>query len=144
MKMPPKRRREMMIPTASMGDIAFLLTIFFILTSNFAKEAGIKLKPASAMEVKTLQESRISVAIDEKGDLFLQGKQVADARAIEWGVAALIQNAKTPEARQVMLKCDKNADRSVFEPVLESISKAGGVIVAIGDKSTGTTERNNP
>lgn len=132
-----------MVPTASMGDIAFLLTIFFILTSNFAKEAGIKFKPAAAREVKTLKESRVSVVVDEKGQIHLQGKLVADAKAIEWGVAALIANAKTPEARQVMLKCDKNVDRSIFEPVLEAISKAGGIIVAIGEKSAAQPARGN-
>ena len=145
MKMPPKRRREMMVPTASMGDIAFLLTIFFILTSNFAKEAGIKYNPAAARDVTTLKESRVSIVVDEKGQIFLQGKQVPDAKAIEWGVAALIQNAKAPEARQIMLKCDKNVDRSIFEPVLEAISKSGGIIVAIGEKAAGNgTKGSNP
>lgn len=135
MKMPPKRRREMMVPTTSMGDIAFLLTIFFILTSNFAKESGIKYTPASALDVKVLKESKVAVVVDEQGQLFLQGKQVSDVKAIEWGVAALIQNAKTPEGKWVMLKCDKAVDRAVFEPVLEAISKAGGTIVAVGEKA---------
>jgi biopolymer transport protein ExbD len=135
--MPAKRRREMIVPTASMGDIAFLLTIFFILTSNFAKEAGIKYNPAKAKEVTSLKESRVSVVVNENGQLYLQGKQVQDAKAIEWGVAALIANAKTPEGKMVMLKCDKDVDRHVFEPVLEALSKAGGLIVAIGEKNTG-------
>ena len=40
-----------MIPIASMGDIAFLLIIFFMLTSNFIQEAHIRLTPASAADV---------------------------------------------------------------------------------------------
>jgi biopolymer transport protein ExbD len=135
MKLPPKRRREMMVPTASMGDIAFLLTIFFILTSNFAKESGIKFTPAQAVDVLTLKENKISVVVDEQGKAFLQGHQVDDANAVEWGVAALIQNAKGPEGRSVMFKCDKAVDRAVFEPVISAISRAGGTIVAIGEKS---------
>ena len=135
MKMPRRHRREIAVPTTSMGDIAFLLTIFFILTSNFAKESGIKLNPPKAPELQTMKEPHVSVAVDEKGVIHLQGQKVADAKAVEWGVAALIARAKTTEGRQVMLKCDKAVDRSVFEPVIEAISKAGGIIVAVGEKS---------
>ncbi len=138
MKMPRRRRREINMATTSMADIAFLLIIFFILTSNFAKENGIKFTPPKAPEIQTLKESRVSVLVDEKGDIYLQGKKVADAKAIEWGVAALLASAQTPEAKQVMFKCDNHADRSVFEPVIESISKAGGILVAIGDKAKAT------
>jgi biopolymer transport protein ExbD len=133
--MPQKRRREMSVPTASMGDIAFLLTIFFILASNFAKESGIKYEQARAKEVASLKESKVSVVVDENGHIYLQGKRLNDAKALEWGVSALISHAKTPEAKMVMLKCDRKLDRTIFEPVLEAISNAGGLIVAIGDKS---------
>jgi len=125
----------MSVPTASMGDIAFLLLIFFILVSNYVKESGIKYKPAAAREVESLKEARVSVVLDEEGRIYLQGKQVSDAKAIEWGVAALIANAKTADGKLVMLKCDKDVDRTKFEPVIEAISKAGGVIVAIGTKN---------
>jgi len=136
MKMAPRRRRDIAVPVVSMGDIAFLLTIFFLICSNFTKEAGIKLVPPKAPSVETIKESRISVAIDGEGAIFLQGQPVPDARSIEWGVAALMQDRTGPEARLVMFKCDHQVDKAVFEPVLDAIAKAGGTIVAVGDKSS--------
>lgn len=141
MKMPPKRRREMSVPTASMGDIAFLLTIFFMICSNFAKEAGITLAPPRSVDVETVKESRTSVSVDSVGKIFLQGKQVPDAQAVEYGVAALLQNRKGDQARLVMFKCDKGVEKQVFEPVLDAISKAGGVIVAVGDKGSAAPQK---
>ena len=39
------RKISAIIPTASMADIAFLLIIFFMVCSNFAKVASKTLKP---------------------------------------------------------------------------------------------------
>ena len=56
-----------------------------------------------------------------------------DAQAIEIGVETLIKDRATEQGRTVMFKCDKAVTREVFEPVLEAISKAGGIIAAMGD-----------
>jgi hypothetical protein len=34
----------------------------------------------------------------------------------------------------VMFKCDRFASKRVFEPVLDAIASAGGIIVAVGEK----------
>jgi biopolymer transport protein ExbD len=135
MKMPRPRRREINIPTVSMGDIAFLLTIFFMLCSNFVKEAGIQWNPARAADVQTLKESRVSVSIDENGSIRLQGQLVPDAASVEQGVSALLGARTGPEARLVMFKCDRGVDKAVFEPVIAAIARAGGTLVAVGEKA---------
>jgi hypothetical protein len=35
----------------------------------------------------------------------------------------------------VVFRCDQGVDKKVFEPVLAAISKAGGVIAAVGEAS---------
>ena len=52
MKIRKARRAAPTVPLASMGDIAFLLTIFFILTSNFAKDDTRNIKPPTARELE--------------------------------------------------------------------------------------------
>lgn len=132
--MPRKRRRPIAVPTASMGDIAFLLTIFFMVCSNFAKEAGIKWTSPAAPDVHQIQQSRISVSIDQDGVVHLQGQPVPDADSVEAGVAALMQLRTGPDAKLIMFKCDRNVDKSVFEPVIGAIARAGGSILAVGEK----------
>ncbi len=61
------------IPTASLADIAFLLIIFFILTTTFTREKGIKfvLPEKKQEEVKLKKQKLIVVAINDKGKLFV-------------------------------------------------------------------------
>lgn len=134
-----KRKRSKhlpVIPTTSMGDIAFLLIIFFMICSNFAKESSISLQPPRAADLDVVEETAISVAIDRDGAIFLQGTRVPDAEAVKWGVASLLKDKATPKQRTVMFKCDSNAPLASFESVLESISEGGGIIAALGEKES--------
>ena len=56
MKIRKARRAPPVVPLASMGDIAFLLTIFFILTSNFAKDDTRNIKPPTARELEQMEK----------------------------------------------------------------------------------------
>ncbi len=133
-KLPPS------IPVSSMGDIAFLLIIFFMISSNFIKEASVDLKPPRASDLEPIAESPIAVAIDQNGVFYIQGNQVPDAEAIEWGVRALVADKETSEGRTVMFRCDQAVSREVFEPVLDAIAKGGGLIAALGDRVNLETE----
>jgi biopolymer transport protein ExbD len=135
MKLHKTRRVAPAVPLASMGDIAFLLTIFFILTSNFAKDDTRKISPPTAGELEELERQSVSVSIDSEGALFFNGRPVASPATIEAGVAGFLAGKKDPRERLVVFRCDKGVDKKVFEPVLAAISKAGGVIAAVGDKS---------
>jgi biopolymer transport protein ExbD len=135
MKLHKSRRVAPTVPLASMGDIAFLLTIFFILTSNFAKDDTRKIAPPSAAELAQLEKQNISVSIDSDGAVFFNGRPVGSADVVEAGVAGFLVGKKDPKDRMVVFRCDRGVDKKVFEPVLAAISKAGGVIAAVGEKS---------
>jgi biopolymer transport protein ExbD len=119
-----------MIPIASMGDIAFLLIIFFMLTSNFIQEAHIRLTPASAVDVSALKTSPVTVSMDLDGEVWLQG-QVCPVEALEFEVSALLEGK---DNRLVVLKVDKDLPESRYGPVLMALSKAGADIGLIGRK----------
>ena len=133
MKLHKTRRVPPLVPLASMGDIAFLLTIFFILTSNFAKDDTRNIAPPSAAELAQLENQNVSVSIDGEGGMFFNGRPVGSADVIEAGVAGFLVGKKDPKDRVVVFRCDKGVDKQVFEPVLAAISKAGGVIAAVGE-----------
>jgi biopolymer transport protein ExbD len=135
MKLHKSRRVAPAVPLASMGDIAFLLTIFFILTSNFAKDDTRNIAPPSARELEELERQNVSVSIDSEGAMFFNGRPVASPATIEAGVAGFLAGKQAAQDRLVVFRCDKGVDKKVFEPVLAAISKAGGVIAAVGDKA---------
>jgi len=135
MKLHKTRRAPPSLPLASMGDIAFLLTIFFILTSNFAKDDTRNITPPTAAQLEELEQQNVSVSIDADGGVFFNGRPVGSPEVVEAGVAGFLAGKKAPRDRMVLFRCDKTVDKKVFEPVLAAISKAGGVIAAVGDAS---------
>lgn len=138
MRRPRRRRRRarIVIPVASMADIAFQLIIFFMICSNFAREAGIPVRPPTAPSIERLRDSRTAVSIDAQGQIYVQGRRVPDARTAEAELTELLRNARTPEARTVLFRCDRAIGREVFEPVLDAITRAGGIVAAVGELET--------
>lgn len=141
MKLHKSRRAPPTIPLASMGDIAFLLTIFFILTSNFAKDDTRNITSPRAAELAQMEPQNISVSIDADGAMFFNGRPVGSPEVIEAGVAGFLAGKKAAKDRLVVFRCDKGIDKKIFEPVLAAISKGGGVIAAVGEKSAAATPR---
>jgi biopolymer transport protein ExbD len=117
-----------------MGDIAFLLIIFFIVCSNFAREVGIRIQPPRSADIDLVGEGRITVLIDEDGVIYLNGQKAGSPQAVEASVSELVEGKGTPKERMVVFKCDRDVDKAVFEPVLDAIARAGGTIVAVGEE----------
>lgn len=65
------------IPTASMGDIAFLIIIFFMTTSVFSRDKGLKIVlPEKGEEVKIKQENMVTVRVSPDGKVLIDDKIV--------------------------------------------------------------------
>lgn len=84
MKLMKKREREATIPTASMADIAFLLLIFFMVTTVFANEMGLQIVlPEKGEEVKVKSKNIQKVYVEEMGNLRLNGEPVSQDNFVE-------------------------------------------------------------
>jgi len=131
-----KKRRTVPVPIASMGDIAFLLIIFFLVCSEVSKDkADLKaVLPLSEYVEKSEANVAARVAVDETGQIFLDGFPVNSAKDVEYGVRALLANTVADDQRHVQFKCDANLPKETFEPILRAIAEAGGVIDAVGEK----------
>ena len=121
---------------ASFGDIAFQLVIFFVLLSTFAKEPRGKLELPKSPQLEVLAEAEVFVVIDDENKLWLNQYEVETPKEIEIGVQALLQGVEDPERRIVHFKCDHAATRNIFEPVIDSLAKAGALIAVVGEEGT--------
>ena len=130
-----KKRRHVPVPIASMGDIAFLLIIFFLVCSEVSKDkTNLQVTlPESRHVAKNEDTFAARVAIDENGEVYLDGVKVDGAKDVEWGVRALLTNAVTEEQRYVQFKCDSAITKETFEPVIKAIAEAGGRMKAVGE-----------
>ena len=129
-----KKRRPVPVPVASMGNIAFLLIIFFMVCSDISKEPEMDLTSPRSSYVETIEVTVAArVAVDVAGQIFLDGLRVNSAKDVESRIRELLANTVADEQRHVQFKCDAALPKEMFEPVLQAIAEGGGIIEAVGD-----------
>ena len=135
MKKRRRRRTRIIVPVASMGDIAFLLIIFFMVCSRFAKDPGVNIDAPTTPEVTRLDDYPIVVLIDSQSTIYFQGEPIAGPEQVEAEVRRLVEGKTADKTKTVLFRCDNTVGKHVFEPVIEAIAKGGGRIAAVGDPS---------
>jgi biopolymer transport protein ExbD len=130
-----KKRRAVTVPIASMGDIAFLLIIFFLVCSEAAKDkTDLEVTlPTHEQVVKTKAVVIARVAIDKQSEIYFDGARVDSAEEIEFKLQPLLERTVSDEQRHVQFKCDSSLPKSVYEPVIKAIVTAGGILEAVGE-----------
>ena len=119
---------------ASFGDIAFLLIIFFVLASDFAKEPPGKVDLAKSPELETLASAKVVVVIDKEDRVYLNGQEVYDPDSVEAAVLVKYENVTESSKRIVQFKCHRAATKATFEPIVGAIAKAGALIAVLGEE----------
>ena len=122
----PKRSFEASIPSMAMGDIAFLLLIFFVILAKAQDDSHLIWEPAADEELEQAKNYKASVVIDVKHRTYLNGQPIPQA-LLEGRLSELLGDAE-PSKRTVLLKVHKDATVLQFEPVIEAVSKSGGEI----------------
>jgi len=65
------------IPTSSMADIAFLLLIFFLVTTTIDMDKGLGIVlPAEGEEIEIKKDNILNCLINSRGDVLLGGEPV--------------------------------------------------------------------
>jgi biopolymer transport protein ExbD len=123
---------EAEIPTASMADIAFLLIIFFMTTTNFAREKGLKFvlpeKKDQPQEVKIKSENLLKISINDKGELFLNDEE-ARWENLEREVKLRLE--KNPNLI-ILIRTHRDAPYDYMIRAFDAVKAAGGKKVGLG------------
>jgi biopolymer transport protein ExbD len=118
------RRRisgEAEIPTASMSDIAFLLIVFFMTTTIFSRDKGLKLVlPEKGSEKKVTSEAIIKVSINHLGEIFVGDDPVTLSQIQPKVLEHLADNPK----RTVILKTHAEAP---YQRMIEVFDEVKGI-----------------
>lgn len=126
-----KKRMTLVVPTSSMGDIAFLLIIFFMLASTFMKSANVQVENPTSSAIESQAAPLVEVLVDADGTVWMGGVQ---STAAEVGMVCQMRAEELKEA-PVHLKVDRNLLRKDYMPVIEAISGAGVKMILTGDKA---------
>lgn len=125
-----RKKPSLVLPLSSMGDIAFLLIIFFMLASNFMKTGNVELEKPSAPELDQQEAAKASVMMDEHGVIWYEGHESSTAE-IEGALKALAENNHD---LLVHVTIHKDLLRKDYMPVINAVSGAGCKMVLTGEK----------
>ncbi len=122
MKLKRKERAKLLIPTASMSDIAFLLIIFFMLTTVFRKEIGLKVILPQAETTERILKSRdlANIYISRDGKISVDDNLVSPEQV---KIAFKVKIAQNP-ATIAQIKADKDADYGPVWEVIDALRDA--------------------
>lgn len=117
------------VPSVAMGDIAFNLLIFFVILARATDDSHVKWQPAKAGHLESTRGTKVSVAIDRNNQLYLNGQKIGQVE-LAGRIGTLLGDAPVGQ-RTVLLKVHKDATAMFYEPVIESISEAGGDLIHV-------------
>jgi biopolymer transport protein ExbD len=115
------------IPTSSMADIAFLLLVFFMVTTIFKLEDGLPVTmPKAEAGVKVPRERVSHIWIDKAGNISINDK-LMEVEAVEPVIyAKLIDNP----ALIIAFNVDKNTQFDIVNNVMEELKSANATRVS--------------
>ena len=119
-----RRQMDASVPAMAMGDIAFLLLIFFVILARARDDSHLQWKPASGVELMRPATMNASVVIDKYNVTHLNGREIPVASLSEELKVILGENVAG--RRTVILKVHHEVTAIYFEPVIEAVSEAGG------------------
>jgi biopolymer transport protein ExbD len=121
------RRRPVRIDMTPMVDVAFLLLIFFMSTTQFKPpEAGAVRLPASTSEVHVPETGTIILTLNKDGRLFISSELGTDIQEVprqEALDAILTWRSQNPGA-VVILKGDRDAPFGEIADLMDALANA--------------------
>ena len=131
-----KRRKKLSpsIPLASMADIAFLLLIFFIVTSAMKMEDASSIQIPSVPRVEVVeQDARLNLWLDRNGAL----KILRKTYTLEEAGIYLTQRMRLVPATVIFLNGDRRCRFRKVEAVLKTLTEAAAVRVVFVSREEG-------
>ncbi len=119
-----KRRVELsedFIPLASTADIMFLLLIFFLVTTTFDVNQGLKMDLPETKIQEDIPSENVTVAVDKEGKVYIDGKEI---RVDQVAREARVRLAGHPE-RYVVIKGDTKVNYGRVVDILDELFGAG-------------------
>jgi biopolymer transport protein ExbD len=113
--------------TAAMTDIVFLLLIFFLLTSSFIVQTGIKVDLPAATSTQPQETARIVLSVTREGDVFVNEKKVQWSKMQEELETLLAQSAD----KLVVVRGDRQLSLGKTVEVMDIARRSGAVRLAI-------------
>ncbi len=122
MRLQERPRRRAVINITSLIDVIFMLLLFFMITSTFLEQPGIKLELPAAKAEAVGEPQEYVLTVDRRGALFLNRRPL-DLESLE---AAIREALPRMRDSALVLKADQGVTHGLVVRVMD-LAKRGGV-----------------
>ena len=126
-----RRKLDASLNMTPMIDIVFLLLIFFLLTTNFITEEGIKVKLPQARSTTAQTQEDITVFISKEGKIFIRNDELNESQLFD-RLSALIGN---DPHKLVIVKADREIVLNKAVKVMDIAKTAGAERLCIATET---------
>ena len=118
------------IPTSSLADIAFLLLVFFLVTTTIDMDKGLTLVlPAPGEEKKIPKENISNLLINAAGNIMLDEEPINLAE-----IRSSVKSKMNENPNLIFsIKTDRETDYQVFVSVLDQLKMANATRISIAE-----------
>jgi biopolymer transport protein ExbD len=114
-------RYQIQTPLTALIDIVFLLLIYFLLTTNFMVDEGIKIKLPQAKASMPQTEETITVYVDRDGRSYLNNREVSPSELFK----RLKETIGSRKDKLVVVRADRGVILNKAVKVMD-VAKAAG------------------
>ena len=129
----PHRKRVRVtatIPTASIADMAFLLIVFFLVTTSLSRDKGLGLTlPPQGASTRVPSRNITKVWINAAGEI-MHDLEIVTLEELEQRIRSMTE---ANENLIVSIKTDPEARYETFVDVVDEIKKAGNDKISIAE-----------
>ena len=125
-----RKTRVGAIPESGMADIAFLLLIFFLVTTTIDTDKGIGIiLPAEGQEIEINKKNILNLLISSSGNVLLGGEAIAINQIDDRVKEEIRKNDKLI----ISVKAHEKAQYDVYIEVLDQLKKAKATRISIAE-----------
>ncbi|MDP6339415.1 MAG: biopolymer transporter ExbD [Candidatus Marinimicrobia bacterium] len=127
-----RRFRKSEIPTSSMADIAFLLLIFFLVTTTIDMDKGLGMVlPAEGEEIEINKKNILNCLINSTGNVLLGGEGVEVRNLSKKVRQRIAENDKLI----ISVKAHKAATYRDYVAVIDQLKQANATRISIAESN---------
>ncbi len=116
-----KERKKISINITSLIDVLFILLIFFMVSSTFLEQPGMKLQLPKAKSASIQRVKNLAIFIDAQQQIYLNDKPYA-LDNLEEALQKHVTGHKPPT---LILKADKTVPHGLVVQVMDLVKQAG-------------------
>ena len=130
MSLRERKARVGAIPEGGMADIAFLLLVFFLVTTTIDMDKGIGIiLPAEGQEIEINKKNILNLLISSSGNVLLGGEPIAINQIDD----RVKEEIKKNDKLIISVKAHEKAQYDVYIEVLDQLKKAKATRISIAE-----------